>query len=223
MRFTRTTLLASAAALILSTSAFATTIVTETSSTGGQILDSTMSGASSLILTLDVSDTNTILASGQNVTLNLFNLAHTYAGDVSVSLSHDGITEYAIYRVGSGNGGAASNYGGNYSLNNDYAANLGTTASALGNMQTIPQGNYFPTSGRTETAFSDAWNGLSVAGAWTLTVRDWSFGDTGSLGSWGLSINTADPVTSTPEPATTGLLAAGVGGLALLRRKLASR
>jgi hypothetical protein len=220
----------------------ASTILT-VSGTGGAIPDATGSGMATTpgttSFSIVVSDPNTILGSGQNVTVDLMNLVHPWAGNLEITLQHVGygLPVSVVTRVGSTNNGAngragdGSDYNGNYSFNSDFTGNLWAAAASANDSQTIPGGDYFATSARygTETPFSDIWNGQPVAGTWILSITDHHPGDAGSLGSWDLRFLTGgsvppgpDPV-ETPEPATTAMLATGMIGLLLFGRKAVSR
>ena len=88
-------------------------------------------------------------------------------------------------------------------LAGDYAASThaggsGTAASSLG----IAQYN-----GGTFAGF----NGMALAGTWTLKIWDQASGDTGAVGDWAFN------VTATPEPGTMAAL--GLGAVALIRRR----
>jgi subtilisin-like proprotein convertase family protein len=209
----------------------ATTIITETG-TGGTIPD-----AGVLSLSIMVGDSNTILSSGQNVTLDLTDLVHSWAGNLSITLEHVGYggAVSGVTRVGSTNNGNAragysSDYNGTYSFNNNFTGDLWNAANIAGSTSTIPSGSYYPTSRRSarETAFSDVWNGQSITGEWRLTITDWVSSNTGTLGSWDLRFAVNDPPASrapieTPEPATTALLVSGMAGLLFLGRSAARR
>ena len=185
---------------------------------GGSILDNQTS-----TLEIVVGDSGTILSSGQNVTLDLIGLTHTWAGDVSVSLEHVGYGSevYAFNRVGrvAGGFGTDRDYSGTYSFNNDFTGSLWAGGSSP-----IPGGNYFPTSAGSgaETPFSDVWNGQAIAGRWVLRLTDSAGSDTGNLNSWNLRFTTND-ASAVPEPATAVMLAAGACGILLLKRSAARR
>ena len=97
--------------------------------------------------------TDIILSSGQNVTLVLNNLSHNWAGDLTITLTHGGITGTVVDRVGRyGNGaGDGSNYNGTYGFNNGFAGDLWAASSSPGALGTIPGGNYFPSVAHTGT------------------------------------------------------------------------
>jgi subtilisin-like proprotein convertase family protein len=225
----RTQATAALLALLLAGTISAATILT-VNGTGGAIPDNNTFTSSIII-----SDSNTILSTGQNVTLDLNHLTHTWAGDLSITLEHVGyggpvsvVNRVGRWNNGNANDGDSSNYGGSYSFNNNYTGDLWDAAADRSDGSTIPGGNYYPTSARSsrETAFSDVWNGQPVTGTWILTIKDCAWEDRGWLGSWAIRFGTADvplppdPV-ETPEPATTAMLASGMAGLMLLGRRAA--
>jgi subtilisin family serine protease len=109
-------------------------------------------------------------------------ITHTYVGDVTVMVSHLGVTVTVLDRPGV----PASTFG--CSLNNysgillDDEGTGGTIESLCVNNPTSPP-NYTP-----DSALS-AFDGLDSAGVWTITVYDSATPDPGTLNSWSLHID----------------------------------
>ena len=119
------------------------------------------------------------------------NLAHLYAGDISMALkAPDGTEKYFVYRVSpspSSNFGSAYDYlaANTLVLNNTFTATLPTAAN-------IAAGNYKESLGITqggtvtlEPIFS-SFAGKQISGNWTLIIRDHASPDAATLHSWKL-------------------------------------
>lgn len=183
---------------------------------GFSIPDNKPTGVSSNIV---VSDNLNI----SDITVTLNNLNHTWIGDLVATLTNVTTnTTVSLFnrvgRVGSGLGDS-SNFGGTYSFNDAFTGNLWTTAAAAG--------NYFPTGANSAAIASPsltAFNGNLSQGTWRLTISDNEDYDTGSLGSWNLSVTGSQPQApqAVPEPGSVlGLLAIGAmgAGSTLMRKK----
>lgn len=119
-----------------------------------------------------------------DVTVRLYNLTHTWVGDLIVQLHHleTGTTVDLIRRPGKP---YYSSSGFSHDLNGDYNFNDHNTSSfesAAGGNKVIPSGNY------TATDSLKAFYGLSATGTWRLLISDCFPGDSGSLGSWKLEL-----------------------------------
>ncbi|MGK7892101.1 MAG: proprotein convertase P-domain-containing protein [Xenococcus sp. (in: cyanobacteria)] len=143
-----------------------------------------------------------------DISLDLNDLTHTWAGDLEVDLIFDDGAGTVITAV-------VDNVGGSTDFDGDYTFEDGG-AVFPGDGNPIPGGIYSPTE-----SFLAAFGGLNAAGTWTLSINDTAAGDSGSLGSWDLNIEaaTVDPV-STPEPASLfALFGIGALGVTSLKRK----
>jgi PEP-CTERM putative exosortase interaction domain len=202
------TLLLAATLLALGSSLSAQAQITYSGGVGGQIEDGSTKGYSS---TIDVLDFGTI-TSFNSITIT--GLQHSWVGDLSATLEHDGITVDLfdrIGRTGSGSYGDSSNLNGTYTIALD-GLNWLTAASGGGDTYTIPSGTYAPfpnsltggSSPATDTFASFA--GRQLGGAWTLKITDHELGDTGSFTGW--HFNT----TATVAPPPKGVYNNGPGG-----------
>lgn len=156
-----------------------------------------------------------------DITITLFNLTHTWAGDLTATLTHldSGATRTLFVRVGfTGTGfGDSSDFGGNYAFNDGFANDLWAAAAAAGAAQIIPPGNYYASGAGSAAPISllAAFGGLNANGTWRLSITDSAAGDTGALGSWGLSF------VKSPVPAPGVLALMGLAGLTAGRRRRA--
>jgi hypothetical protein len=97
-----------------------------------------------------------------DVTLTLFGLTHTWADDLTATLTFQSTTGTVFTDVGGGP------IRGNYVFNDSFGTAL---------VSPFPSGSYFGTSGGTQILFSTLWNGLAATGDWTLTIADGFGGD----------------------------------------------
>ncbi|HBL12224.1 MAG TPA: hypothetical protein DD379_12600 [Cyanobacteria bacterium UBA11162] len=119
-----------------------------------------------------------------NVTVALKDLQHTWVGDIIVRLRHveTGTVVDLFRRPGQPQfsaSGYSSDLNGDYSFNDAFSGNFD---SAAADNDVIPSGEY------TAIQPLSVFNGLSSAGTWQIIVNDCSAGDSGSLGSWMLTL-----------------------------------
>lgn len=145
------------------------------------------------------------------------NIDHTASGDLVITLTHGTKT----VTIGSGNGGADDNVfgGATGTLWDDSAAVPAILASYSDLVTATPLSP--------EEALG-AFIGMNPNGAWTLSVQDALAGDTGTLKSWSLAIQSTDgcappvtppvtppsPVTPNPSPVAPGPADGPSGGTA---------
>lgn len=160
---------------------------------GGQIPD-----LSSVSSNVNVGDAFSV--TGASVTFS--GLAHTWVGDLQITLTHGATSISLINRpgfTGTGFGNSAD-----FSGANAYGwADGGLAFPTVSPPTVIPSGTYAPVN-----AFS-AFNGQSSSGVWTITITDNAGGDTGQFNGWTLTL--------VPTPGAAALF--GVAGLAGLRRR----
>ena len=171
--------------------------------------------------TINVSDL-AVVDPGDSVTVSLVGLQYPYAGDLQASLSlTNNVTTASgdlfanIGAASPGDPGYPAQFGdsisicsGNYNFDSSYSGDLWAAAGGLGSSDSIPCGNYFPT-----TALSSAndnlsfrFAGLQINGTWTLTIYDDYPPFNGGIGSftpgilsWGLTVQAAAS-SGAPEP-----------------------
>ncbi|MBW4493412.1 MAG: proprotein convertase P-domain-containing protein [Oscillatoria princeps RMCB-10] len=185
---------------------------------GFAIPDNNATGVSS---TISITDNFTIA----DVTVTLNNITHSWMGDLVASLTHltTGTKVNLFDRVGriTSGFGNSTNLSGNYSFNDTFTDSLWTTAAGLNSSANIPSGNYYSTAATGTVSLLSAFSGQSALGDWQLNIQDRAGGDTGSLGSWSLTLTPAQPAQPVPEPASAfSLLALGaMGAGSMLKRK----
>lgn len=173
---------ASLAAAVIATAAGAAT--TSTQGSGFTIPD--MVTRTSVITITDASTVS-------DVTFSLNGLTHSYMADLLGTLEHGGVTVMFLDMFGS-----RTDLGGTYVF-----SDAGAVTLAEGEGDPKVSGTY-----RTNMLLS-AFDGMSAAGDWTLTIRDLVNGDTGNLNSWTLNLTTT--VSAVPEPATWAMMIGGFG------------
>lgn len=135
----------------------------------------------------------------------LLDITHSWDADLTLSLSHDGISVLLSNRQG-GSGGA------------DYTDTVFDDDAAV----SIAAGYaYAPYTGsfRPEQALA-AFIGQDVFGLWTLSVTDHEIGDSGTINRFGIAATLASEV---PEPASLALFGAALLGMAGGRRRTRAR
>lgn len=143
-----------------------------------------------------VTSTITVAGSGYISDLNVgLYIQHTYQGDIIATLSHGGVAVDLINRAGSSlwscNNGLTGYAANNFGTSNDMLV-LDDGAAVLIDCYGGPNGaigNYVGPAMPHEPLA--AFNGLNMAGEWTLTVSDHAINDIGTLVSWSLDFTTS--------------------------------
>jgi hypothetical protein len=192
----------------LASAAVAVPVVPKTyTGQGGALADSPTDGVPgvsmfSINVPSDPDDTNEIFGF---VDVRL-DINHTWVGDLVVRLRHDETGTFAtlIDRPGVPPGvvGNSDDLAGVYIFEDGQ-----TPIPENGGMGTITPGVYGPSG----PGFLFFFEGESKVGTWTLIIEDHANGDTGTLNSWGFTIN------NVPAPGAAGVLA--LAGLAAARRR----
>jgi subtilisin-like proprotein convertase family protein len=146
-----------------------------------------------------------VLTTGNNVTVRINGFSHTYIGDLTARLTYtsaaNGSTIQALLlprRTGDG-----ADINGTFSFNDGFATPVGSLAYTGGDFAPGTLGVF---------------NGVDVAGTWTLTVADLQGQDVGAFQSWDIGLATT-ATTTTPEPGTWALMGTGLLGLAAAARR----
>jgi subtilisin-like proprotein convertase family protein len=179
-----------------------------------------------LVSTINVPDNVTVA----DLTITLNGFGHTWQGDLWARITApDGVTTMDLFRRAGQGSTSLFGFSNNFSTFNTYVfSDAGATSTYMASPATIPGNTYRaytnPGANITTTnatgpgvptqvlqSFSSTFGGTAAQGVWTLRITDMSSGDAGSLGSWTLNI--------TPAPEPTIFSFAGVGLLALLRRR----
>jgi subtilisin-like proprotein convertase family protein len=126
---------------------------------------------------------DSIVISDLNV---LLRASHTFVSDVAISIKSPAGTSVTLFNH---NDGSGDNFGGgvgSYTVFDDQAV----TAISAGAPPYI--GSFKPAS------LLSAFNGQNVSGRWELTWDDTVGGDSGTLHTWGLQVNSGDSLTTLP-------------------------
>lgn len=189
---------------LVSTSAFA---VEFGPGAGGSVPDNNPTGFSS---TINIGSGVTAVNS-----VRLVGLAHTWVGDVTITLTNpDNVSASLATRVGRVGGtgfGDSSDFGGDYIFANS-GADLWAAAAAAGAAVVIAPDTY-AVSGLDNAASSLSGLATATSGNWTLSIVDSAGGDLGTLTEWYVD------VAPVPEPATMTALALGAAAMLRRRRK----
>lgn len=166
---------------------------------GGPIIDWEVTSR-----TITVTDTFAI----EDLDLTITGFRHNWIGDIAVELEHNGVSVTLFDRPGYPDHALGFLYDvdGDYTFDDEALVswelvNGGSNSTSF----VIPVGSYAG-----EEALS-AFDGMSVAGEWTLRVTDFASFEQGSFSGWTLD------VTAVPTP--SGLAALGLAGLAASRRR----
>ncbi len=157
------------------------------------IPDNTPAGLS---LTNTVTDTLTV---GSLDGVTVLGLNHGSAGDLTATLTHNGVTIELFDRIGAltaGSFGSSAIFAGDYTFaatGADISAATGADISAAtGTIDpTVTYAQYLNgTAGESSTFTGDftAFNGMSVAGDWTINVADNAFGFIGSYTGFSFTV-----------------------------------
>lgn len=184
--------------------------ITDNSGAGFNIPDNDPAG---IFSTINIAADETIT----DVTVTLFGLDHTWVGDVTAEVVHDGATKAVLFeRIGDpgGTSGDSSAFQGDYTFV-DTGADLWAEADAAGFGEVIPPGFYAPSGlAGVPVSLAGTFAGESTLGDWTLFMNDVASGDTGSITGWGISFSFGAAV---PEPGSLAIL--GAMGLACVIRR----
>ncbi len=174
---------------------------------GGAIADAPSNTVPAFtIYSMEVTDTFTV---DQLAGVTVHGLSHAWAGDVSITLWHDGLEVSLVHRLGWTGGsffGDSSNFLGDYTFSDSATGDLWTAADGGGPGYDIPGGDYFATGlDGALVSVADAFHGHSAAGTWTLMVGDWGPTQTGAIDGFSFT------VTAVPAPGGMALLALAAG------------
>lgn len=196
--------------LMMTSASFAD--ITDNSGAGFNIPDNDPAG---IFSTINIAADETIT----DVTVTLFGLSHTWVGDVTAEVTHDGTSTAVLFeRVGDtgGTSGDSSAFGGDYTFA-DGGADLWAAADAAGFGEVIAAGTYAASGlANAPVSLSASFSGESTQGNWTLFMNDVAQGDTGSITGWGISFSSSSAI---PEPGSFALLGALGLGCVIRRRR----
>ncbi len=163
---------------------------------GGAIPDFVSPNPGVFTSTINVPDSFTV----NDVELEI-NFTHTYNGDLAIRLSKGSVvqTVHARGRRGmSGTTNISADFNGVYRFN-DIATGSVFSVLGTGAPSVVPAGTYRPAgTGGLGLSMQEAFNGVSSAGDWTLTITDYTGADVGTVTGWVLRLTrgNASPCTT---------------------------
>jgi hypothetical protein len=166
--------------------------------------------------TIEITDAGAIPFTGQNVFVRLNGFVSASAGDLRLYLlympSNAGVVTRSAQLFdwpGGGPGGARS-FAGDYVFGSGSGSDFDATLPG----GVVRSGEYAAFT----SDFSEVFNGVALAGRWTLLVDDWLSTGGSTIESWDLIV-AAPSTTTAPEPATVVLLGSGLAVVAAVRRR----
>ncbi|GLC24338.1 PEP-CTERM sorting domain-containing protein [Roseisolibacter agri] len=186
------------AAVVLSASASLASAQTLLGDVTGNGSGRAIADLSTTTSTITLANAGFVLGAGNNVTVRINGLSHTFMNDLAAFLVYTPTgggpsIEAVLFDNVGGNGDPH----GSFSFNSGFGTSIGSINLAGGDF--APLGSLA------------VFNGVSVAGDWTLRVEDQVGADAGSYQSWDIGLATT---TTTPEPGTWALMGSGLLGLA---------
>ena len=194
-------------------------VITDSSGAGFNIPDDDPTGiTSSITITQDETVTD--------VEVTLTGLNHTWAGDLTATISNGTVTSTLFARVGDAGGtsGDSSVFNGIYTFSDD-GSDLWAASNDAGFGGTIPTVDYAASGvNNSQVVLATDFANQSSAGTWTLFMSDAAQGDTGSLTGWGIQLTTisgSGGSSSIPEPGTMTMftIIVGLGCFGFVRRR----
>ena len=172
---------------------------------GGELLDGP-GGVS--VFSHDVQDVNMPIFARLVVTLDL---SHTWAGDLVITLEHNGVEVTLLDRLGvpESQFGNSANFDGVYMFQSGLSSWSPYDVAGSDTDSVIPGGGYDVNN--TDGSTLDEFHSMSSLGLWTLTITDGAFADSGTLRNWRLNI--------LPAPGATSVAAVGASICGLRRRR----
>ena len=135
-------------------------------------------------------------------------LAHPFAGDLRLTLTHGGESAAVIARLGGGELGDSSGLDGAYVFRDGESGSLWRAAREATGQELIAPGAYRASNDAGATVrLRGVFGGLAAAGEWTMTIADEIALGTGWVRGWGLRVR-----GSTGELCTPGVGACCVAG-----------
>jgi subtilisin-like proprotein convertase family protein len=173
---------------------------------GFAIPDNDPGGASSSIF---ISNTGVI----QDLDLVLSGISHTWLGDLVITLTHeDSQTSWNIAnRAGQLEGGNET-FGFDIDLDGSYTIDDESTSGSFHDQINFA-GGVLPPGDYNSLGSLSNFDGLDIAGTWTLSIRDNATGDTGELGSWSLLVELKEGVLIAFEETEDGITGTISGSL----------
>lgn len=154
---------------------------------------------------IQITDVGNVPFTGPNVFVRLNGFVDAHAGDLRLYLLYMPGTTGTVTRAVQLFDWPAGESTAPRSFDGDYVFGSGFDATLPGGV--VRPGDYAAFT----PGFSEAFNGVPLAGRWTLVVNDWNSNDGATIASWDLIV--AAPTTTAPEPATATLVG---GGLAIV-------
>lgn len=160
-------------------------------------------------LALGVSRALTMTSTGGAASVRVsLTLNHTWAGDLIITLSHAGRTATLLQKLRGGLLGTSVNFNGTYEFSDRAQNSMWSDAAVVADNNTaaiVQQGSYYATDASgSPVSLSQVFEGVELAGDWTLRIVDAGVGDTGMLTGFELTLDRSIGDICTTAPPVAG-------------------